>query len=117
MGVKKRDFWLIGSILLLAVLVLICLWLFSPKGSTVEVWVDGQLSATLPLNTDTTYAIGDGNVLVIEGGRVCMQSASCPDQICVRHAPVSRAGNSIICLPNRITLKVTGADAVDGVGG
>ena len=44
--------------------------------------------------------------LVIEGGEAYMESADCPNQICVRHSPVSHKGEVIVCLPNRIIIEI-----------
>ena len=35
-----------------------------------------------------------------------MQEASCPDQICVNHRAINSVGETIVCLPNEIVLKV-----------
>ena len=46
-----------------------------------------------------------------------MEWADCPDQICVNHRPVSRNGESIICLPNEVVVSVKGGEEaeLDGV--
>ena len=71
----------------------------------------------LPLDTDTDYIVtgtdGATNTVRIRGGRVSVCAASCPDGLCVRHRAVSRAGESIICLPNRVVVTVDGAADVD----
>ena len=61
--------------------------------------------------------IGGTNRLVIEDGTARMEWADCPDQICVNHRPVSRNGESIICLPNEVVVSVKGGEEaeLDGV--
>ena len=53
---------------------------------------------------------GDGefNRLVIRDGKAFMETATCPDGICVSHRPISRVGESIVCLPHRVIVKVIG---------
>lgn len=46
------------------------------------------------------------NMLVIEDGQVYMESADCPDQICVKHKPVSKDGEIIVCLPNEVFVEI-----------
>ena len=48
-----------------------------------------------------------------------METASCPDQVCVKHGALREGGTPIVCLPNRITIDWLetadgGADAVTG---
>lgn len=44
--------------------------------------------------------------LVIDDGAAYMESADCPNQICVHHNPVSHKGETIVCLPNRIIVEI-----------
>ena len=78
---------------------------------------NGQTVTVLPLDTDTDYIVtgtdGASNTVRIRDGRVSVCAASCPDGLCVRHRAVSRAGESIICLPNRVVVTVDGAADVD----
>ena len=46
------------------------------------------------------------NVLVISEGAAYVSEANCPDGICAAHKPVSHNGESIICLPNKVVIKV-----------
>ena len=62
------------------------------------------------------------NLFSVAGGTVVMEEADCKDQICVHHKPISSARESIICLPHRLVVEITGNDAVvdtrkDGQGG
>ena len=78
-------------------------------GDTVTVTVDGEFFAEYPLCEDKRVEIVTGekvNLLIIEGGKARVESATCPDGICVSHKPISRDGESIICLPNRVVITV-----------
>jgi len=44
--------------------------------------------------------------LVINKGEVYMESADCPNQICVHHSRISRKGETIVCLPNRVVIEI-----------
>ncbi len=80
----------------------------------VEVAVDGEVVMTLPLSEDTEVTIsgfdGGENLLVISDGKAEIESASCPDGVCVRHYAISRDGESIICLPNRVVVTIRGGE-------
>ena len=77
---KKRDLFLLLTLLLAGGL----LWFFlrpqqTDNQSTVRITVDGS---------------------------VCMKSASCPDQICVKTKAIRTVGSSIICLPNKVIVEI-----------
>ena len=39
-----------------------------------------------------------------------MIEASCPDQVCVRQRAVQYAGESIVCLPNKLIVAIEGGE-------
>ena len=54
-----------------------------------------------------------------EEGRICIEHSDCPSQDCVRTGWISRPGQQIICLPNRLVISLLGTepepfDAVTG---
>lgn len=114
---RRADIVLAAAVLGAAALSAVLLWRLPPAGRTVTVQQNGQTVAVLPLATDTDYIVtgadGATNTVRIRGGRVSVCAASCPDGLCVRHRAVSRAGESIICLPNRVVVTVDGAADVD----
>lgn len=114
---RRADTVLAAAVLGAAALSAVLLWRLPPAGRTVTVQQNGQTVAELPLATDTDYIVtgagGASNTVRIRGGRVSVCAASCPDGLCVRHRAVSRAGESIICLPNRVVVTVDGAADVD----
>jgi len=109
---KKNDIILISGFLLAFAIILICISLFSEKGATVVVSVDGQEIASLPLNEDTVYNIGghhgSKNVLEITNGMAHLTDASCPDKLCINMGYISKKGQSIICLPNKVVIEIKG---------
>ena len=58
------------------------------------------------------------NIVEIKDGKVSVIEASCKNQVCVKHSPVSRSGESIVCLPNRLVVRIDsgseGSDKNDG---
>ena len=51
---------------------------------------------------------------VISEGRAHMEEADCPDKSCTRMKEIRFEGESIICLPNRVVLKITGGASRNG---
>lgn len=63
---------------------------------------------------DPLAAVMEGssyNLLAVDGERVWMQAADCPDQICVHHIPIKGGGESIICLPHKLVVEIRGGEA------
>ena len=113
---------LLGGILLLAAAALGCLLLFSGReAKAAEIYQDGKLVRRIDLRSVTasyTLELGEGNTLEVERGRVRMLRANCPDQICVHQSWTSAAAKPIVCLPNRVTVILSGGGAEpDGVLG
>ena len=85
----------------------------SGGGSTVRITVDGELYGTYPLSRDNTIVIeqnGHHNEVLIENGSVRMKNADCANQICVNDGAISKTNQSIICLPNRVMVEITGGE-------
>ena len=103
-------------IVLLALIAGLALWALAPKasGAAVSVTVSGEKIGAYPLSVPGRYPLeGYGGytlTLVVESGCAHVEDAACPDLICQNHAPVSRAGEQIICLPARIVIAVTGEE-------
>ena len=118
---KRGDLYLMVGCLL-AALVCCCLWfLLRQDGGTVIVEQNGQETARYALSEDRTVRIeGEGgyNLLVIEGGEVYLSEADCPTQLCVKTGKIRYAGQSIVCLPHKLAVRITGgASGLDGVTG
>jgi hypothetical protein len=66
------------------------------------------------LHTDTTISIVRGdietNVLVIQDGYAYMKEADCPDGLCIHQGRIHKAGQSIVCLPNRVVVTIESDD-------
>lgn len=51
------------------------------------------------------------NLFSVTNGTVTMEAADCKDQVCVRHIPISSDRESIICLPNKLVIEMSGSAA------
>lgn len=120
---NKADIILIG-ILILAGVMFALIFVLSEKGDYVEVTVDSEPEGTFPLSENTEIEIrgidGGTDVLVIENGQAYIKEASCPDKLCIKMGKIKRNGQSIICLPNRVTVTVhskKNISDIDGISG
>ena len=109
---SRNDVIFIAVLLILVSLGGAAFYFLRPVGDTVTVTVDKKLYGSYPLHTDVTVEIRSGdaeeayNRLVIRDGEAYVEEASCPDGICAAHKPLSRAGESIVCLPHRVVITV-----------
>jgi hypothetical protein len=110
---RKNDIIFISVLLSAVILMGACFFFIRPEGELVKVTVDKELFGEYPLSEDITVEIRSGsglNVLVIKDGKAYVSEASCPDGICSAHKPISREGESIICLPNKVVVTVVSSD-------
>ena len=79
---------------------------------TVSISVDGETVERCALSTyeGGTYE-SRGYTLTVEekDGAVSVASSDCPNQDCVHSGAISRAGQSIVCLPARVAVTLEGA--------
>ncbi len=102
----KRDLALIVAIILAA----LALWgasaLFKKEGESVEVRLRGELYAVLPLNKNAELDVEGLCTVVVEDGETYVKSSTCRNKLCENHRPISRAGETVACLPNGVTVTV-----------
>lgn len=118
--INKADKLLIFSLGVLA--LILAAFIYFPKnkeGGVLNITVGGSPFGTYSLADEQEIIINEQgkNVVKIENGKVYMKEADCPDKICVRHTPISKSGEMIVCLPNKVVLeiksgKAPGADTV-----
>lgn len=112
---KARFWWILfGSILLLSLGSLFLMPHLAPDSLVAEIYQDGTLIQTIDLSTLTqpkeiTLVSGENtNIILAEFGQISMKSANCPDQLCVHQGAIKTGLYPIVCLPNRVTIKLTG---------
>lgn len=114
----KGDKFLIVFVVLLAIISTLFIRRqgFSSAGKYISVQVNGNeikkiifdrkiIGNTITIQTDYGYnliEIGDEKVRVIE--------ADCPDKIDVKQGYISRIGETIVCLPNKMVVEIKGLD-------
>ncbi len=93
----------------------------SEENLRVQIRKDGEVIRELPLDTDAVISVeGDyANTVVIRDGQVAITESNCPGEDCVHSGWIRRSGRSIVCLPNRVEVRITGGtpaeDDVDAV--
>ena len=73
--------------------------------------INGEEVAKYPLDKNATYTLNGGtNILTIKDGFAYLTDADCPDHLCVKQGKISKTGQVITCLPNKLTVTVYGAE-------
>lgn len=109
---KRNDLILIlGIICIAAFAYLLHERMQNVDDGIVIVKVDGEEKGTYRLSEEQTIEINGGtNILQIKEGKADMTEADCPDKLCVHQKAVSKNGESIICLPNKVVIEVKSSE-------
>ena len=115
--------WLIAVFLLLLLIsAAVLLWHHhaAQDAQIVQIYADGALVREIALDTLTAPQTVEVNgcVILVEADGVSMQSATCPNQLCVQQGKIHNGVTPIVCLPNRVMVTLCGKtrtpDAVIG---
>ena len=116
---NKKVLILCGALALVVGLSLFAILPGDEGGTTAVITKDGILLHEVDLEDpgmeSQTFHIlgehGEENVVRVEHGRVCMESASCPDQVCVNQGYISNSALPIVCLPNKVIVTIEGGES------
>ena len=114
----RMDIIVVASFLVLSIAVLLVINLTRTEGAYAEVVVDGNVVGKYPLSVDGVYSLNEGtNTLTVKEGVAYMSFSDCPDHTCEITGKVKHVGQTIVCLPNHLTITIIGEsdDSVDFV--
>ncbi|MCF6465382.1 hypothetical protein C3E90_05685 [Clostridium sp. Cult2] len=89
---------------------------FNNKEKYISIQVNGEeikkiifdtnlIGKTIPVETEYGY-----NLIEIDDEKVRVIEADCPDQLDVKQGYISKVGEVIVCLPNRLVIEIKGID-------
>ncbi len=90
----------------------------SIRGDNVIIQVEGKNFSRFSLSENRTVKVYGPlgiSILEIKNGKVRMFSSPCPDKLCVREGYISKPGQMIICVPNRVIVKIEGRANLDAL--
>ena len=102
---KKGDFLIIGTVAAIFILSVVFIFSFSNQGSRVVIKQNNEIIYNQSINQNDTVDTG-GNIVIIKDGVVFMNEADCKNQICVKSGKISKKGESIVCLPNKVIVEI-----------
>ena len=102
-------------LILIIVLLVGGFWLMqylnaAQKDAVLQIYQNGELAGEYDLSQSQTIPVtgmeDSYNLVLIEDGTVRVTDADCPDQLCMKQRSISKNGESIICLPHKLVLKI-----------
>lgn len=108
--IKKRDFFIVFALLIIAA----ALYIASPKGkgSVVQIDYNGTRYAEVEFEL-----LGEGEVrsfivnqteILVDNSGALFTSSACKSQICVNAGRINKVGQIVVCLPQRVSIRITG---------
>lgn len=121
----KTKIWvfLILAILVIAAAASALVLTRPAAGRVARIYVDGELVREVDLDrvaAQERYTVRTDrgeNVILLEPGRICVESADCPDQICVKAGWLADSAAPIVCLPHRLVIELGGETELDAEAG
>lgn len=106
----RNDAVLVLIFLLIALSVWVVFSVTAQKGNYVVVIKDGTETEKYPLSEELSVDISSSengiNRLTIKNGEAKIIFANCRDLICVNHKGISKVGETIVCLPHKLVIKI-----------
>lgn len=87
------------------------------RGDLIKISVNKEVFGEYELEKDQVIPIGNTNKLEIKDGYAKMIEADCPDKLCLNQKKISKKGEVIVCLPNKVLVEVDGAAETGGLNG
>ena len=118
---KKLDIVIIAVLLIISFIPEIVFGISVGRNyndTYAEITVNGELYSKIPLSDHKGEEYvdisidGHKNKILIEDDTIRMIDADCPDSLCIYQGKISRVGQSLVCLPNKVMIEIKG-DFVD----
>lgn len=114
----RFKYLLLGDYLVVLLGLVLVVYLFKSLWHTehaakLQIRQGDKVFATFSLNQDRTIDVAGplGNSrIVIQQGTARFLESPCSNQYCVHQGWLSHVGQAAICLPNRVSLELLGAD-------
>ena len=103
-ALKKGDFIIIAIVVIAVVLSALAFVSFDDASRVIikqnnKIVYDQSIDQNAAFNTGT-------NLVIIEDGAVYVKEATCKNGDCVKLGKITKKGESIICLPNKVIVEI-----------
>lgn len=115
---NKSDIKLVFIILFIVSVLLIFINVNREECNMAEVYYENKLIRSISLDIDGEYIV-DGElgdiVLEVKNKKIRVKSENSPKNICSKMGYIDDKVSTLICLPNKIIVKIVGDTEIDGV--
>jgi hypothetical protein len=113
-GDKITAIVIAGLVVISSIGVMAFMYLSKGSHHIAEIKQDGKVIRTIDLDSvaqteDIRISYGDEyNIIRVEKGKIRIIDADCPDKLCVKTGWIKEPGQSVICLPHKLIIKIQG---------
>lgn len=76
---------------------------------------NGKVFATYSMDECRIVDVNGHNTVEITPGYVRVTDADCPDKIDVKQGKITSPGSIIVCMPNKMTVRIVGESEIDAI--
>lgn len=115
----RKDLLIIIPVLIIAAIMFLGNYLQPPSAAVAIVEKNGTEFCRIDLQKQKSIQIinvgGPMNIkLKAEPGAISFYHSDCPDQICVRTGKISKPGQTAVCLPGKVSVRIVSRNASSG---
>ena len=111
---RKKDFILIFVVsLIIAGAFGVNFFVYIKNVDGIGIYMDNKIYKTYDINDKEEIKIKSKegyNIVKIHDKGVEIIEASCPDKVCIHQGFITKSSESIVCLPNKVHIKITTED-------
>ena len=114
-ALKKGDIILAGLVIAVSLAWFALSFAGSGNGLKMEIYLDGQLQVSRELSdvADGEYfTVGSCEIYASRDG-VKFISSDCEDSLCIKRGLMSRRGDSMACVPERVVVVIKGNEKTE----
>lgn len=115
---NRKDIKLVIILFCIVIVIFFVIKFNKKEGNMAEVYYEDKLILSIDLNKNGEYVV-DGElgdvVLEVRDNKIRVKKENSPKNICSKEGYISDSSRTLICLPNKIVVKVVGESEMDGV--
>ena len=112
--IKKADIILAVLLIVIGLAMSYILSFGQDTGSELIISCDGEKFGSYSLYEDREIEVEQNdhiNKVTIKNGAVSMSFSDCHGQDCIHQGEITKSGEAIICLPNKVVLEIEGGSS------
>lgn len=117
---NKNDLFLVGILLVFSVCFIVVFRLNQKDSSIAKVYYEDEVILEIDLDIDKNYIVEgyNGQVQIeVNNKRIKVSDEKSPLHLCSKQGYISKSYETIVCLPNKIVIKIEDEEKLDGVVG